>query len=94
MNSTSQQRPTKIAKYEIKRRIGRGSMGVVYEAFDPFVQRTVAIKVAHSQDGQDEAHKLREHKRLDALLAYCEAASCRRTASSVTFAALISGLAS
>jgi len=32
------------------------------------------------QDGGDEAHKLREHKRLDALLAYCEAAGCRRTA--------------
>jgi ATP-dependent DNA helicase RecQ len=32
------------------------------------------------QDGEDEAHKLREHKRLDALLAYCDAASCRRTA--------------
>ncbi len=62
MNSKSQQRPTKIAKYEIKGRIGRGSMGVVYEAFDPFVQRTVAIKVAHSQEGQDEAitQKVRE----------------------------------
>ena len=47
------QRPTKIAKYEIKRRIGRGAMGVVYEAYDPFVQRTVAIKVAHSLEGQD-----------------------------------------
>jgi ATP-dependent DNA helicase RecQ len=32
------------------------------------------------QDGEDEAHKLREHKRLDALLAYCDAAKCRRTA--------------
>jgi ATP-dependent DNA helicase RecQ len=32
------------------------------------------------QDGEDEAHKLREHKRLDALLAYCEAGTCRRTA--------------
>jgi ATP-dependent DNA helicase RecQ len=32
------------------------------------------------QDGEDEAHKLREHKRLDALLAYCEASACRRTA--------------
>ncbi|MEM9104368.1 MAG: DNA helicase RecQ, partial [Pseudomonadota bacterium] len=30
------------------------------------------------QDGEDEAHKLREHKRLDSLLAYCEAATCRR----------------
>lgn len=32
------------------------------------------------QDGEDEAHKMREHKRLDALLAYCESAMCRRTA--------------
>ena len=32
------------------------------------------------QDGEDEAHKLREHKRLDALMAYCEAAQCRRSA--------------
>ncbi len=62
MSSSTKQRPTKIAKYEIKRRIGRGSMGVVYEAFDPFVQRTVAIKVAHSQEGQDAAttQKIRE----------------------------------
>lgn len=55
-------RPTKIAKYEIKRRIGRGSMGAVYEAYDPFVQRTVAIKVAHSQEGMDPVveQKVRE----------------------------------
>ena len=32
------------------------------------------------QDGEDDAHKLREHKRLDALLAYCEASECRRKA--------------
>lgn len=32
------------------------------------------------QDGEDEVYKLRDHKRLDALLAYCEASSCRRTA--------------
>ncbi|CAD7838845.1 MAG: hypothetical protein [Olavius algarvensis Gamma 3 endosymbiont] len=60
--SDKSQRPTKIAKYEIKRRIGRGAMGVVYEAFDPFVQRTVAIKVAHSASDMDPAtrQKLRE----------------------------------
>ena len=52
-SNNTPQRPTKIAKYELKRRIGRGAMGVVYEAFDPFVQRTVAIKVAHSLEGQD-----------------------------------------
>ncbi len=60
--SVKSQRPTKIAKYEIKRRIGRGSMGVVYEAYDPFVQRTVAIKVAHSPEDLDPVakQKLRE----------------------------------
>lgn len=32
------------------------------------------------QDGEDEDHKRREHKRLDALLAYSEATQCRRVA--------------
>jgi serine/threonine protein kinase len=60
--SEKSQRPIKIAKYEIKRRIGRGSMGVVYEAYDPFVQRTVAIKVAHTSPDMDEptVQKVRE----------------------------------
>ncbi len=31
-----------------------------------------------SQDGEDEDHKRREHKRMDSLLAYCEATQCRR----------------
>jgi len=30
------------------------------------------------QDGEDRDHQRREHRRLDALLAYCEATSCRR----------------
>ena len=32
-------------------------MGIVYEAFDPFVQRTVAIKVAHVAGEMDDATK-------------------------------------
>jgi len=62
MKAKKNSRPSKIAKYEIKRRIGRGSMGVVYEAYDPFVQRTVAIKVAHYSDNVPQAtkQKLRE----------------------------------
>jgi ATP-dependent DNA helicase RecQ len=32
------------------------------------------------EDGEDADHKRREHKRLDALLAYCEATRCRRHA--------------
>jgi serine/threonine protein kinase len=60
--SDKSQRPNKIAKYEIKRRIGQGAMGVVYEAYDPFVQRTVAIKVAHTPADMDDAavQKMRE----------------------------------
>ncbi len=35
---------TTLGKYLIKREIGTGAMGVVYEGFDPFEMRTVAIK--------------------------------------------------
>ena len=31
-----------------------------------------------SDDGSDQDHQIREHRRLDALLGYCEAAKCRR----------------
>jgi serine/threonine-protein kinase len=35
---------SKLGKYEIRRELGKGAMGVVYEGFDPVIQRTVAIK--------------------------------------------------
>lgn len=39
--------PTKIGKYEVAAQIGRGNMGAVYAALDPFSDRQVALKVAH-----------------------------------------------
>src|SRR5579883_2318261 len=35
----------KIGKYEIKARLGEGGMGVVYQAWDPDIQRPAAIKL-------------------------------------------------
>ena len=40
--------PQKLGKYEIRREIGRGGMGVVYEGYDPLIERRVALKVVGS----------------------------------------------
>ena len=37
-------RPQKLGKYELRREVGRGGMGVVYEAYDPTICRRVALK--------------------------------------------------
>ena len=34
----------KLGKYQIRRELGKGAMGIVYEGFDPVIERTVAIK--------------------------------------------------
>lgn len=54
---------THIGKYEVRRVIGRGGMGVVYEGFDPDVQRRVAIKTLHphliDEDNVSEIERFR-----------------------------------
>ena len=39
--------PKNIGKYQIWSSLGEGAMGVVYEAFDPDIERRVAIKILH-----------------------------------------------
>ena len=37
------EQPKAIGKYSIVRTLGRGAMGMVYEGFDPVIERKVAI---------------------------------------------------
>ena len=39
--------PENIGKYQIRSSLGEGAMGVVYEGFDPDIERRVAIKILH-----------------------------------------------
>jgi serine/threonine protein kinase len=45
--------PSKLGKYEVSREVSRGSMGIVYMGYDPFIDRQVAIKVALSETLND-----------------------------------------
>jgi eukaryotic-like serine/threonine-protein kinase len=52
--------PEKIGKYEIVDVAGSGAMGEVYVAHDPFIDRTVAIKVCTHDDGSENARVARK----------------------------------
>ncbi len=42
-----------LGKYEVKRSLGRGAMGTVYEGWDPIIARRVAIKTVRLPDSAD-----------------------------------------
>ena len=42
-----------LGKYEVKRPLGRGAMGMVYEGWDPIIARRVAIKAVKLPDSAD-----------------------------------------
>ena len=52
----------KIGKYELVERLASGSMGTVYSAHDPFTNRLVAIKIAHSQHAEQSPNARRFRK--------------------------------
>lgn len=56
------QAPTlsRIGRYALKRELGAGGLGTVFEAWDPLLSRTVAVKTLHlgTQDGATPGHSL------------------------------------
>src|SRR5499426_1118221 len=57
--------PKKLGKYEIRRELGKGAMGVVYEGFDPTIERIVALKTIRADQlgGEDAAEIMARFRR-------------------------------
>ena len=42
--------PRRLGKYDIRRQLGKGSMGIVYEGYGALIERRVAIKVIRHEE--------------------------------------------
>ena len=54
MNSKTNTIPKRLGKYQVIEKLATGSMGVVYEGYDPVADRPVAIKVSLSEHIKDK----------------------------------------
>ncbi|MDY7037530.1 MAG: hypothetical protein SV375_15375, partial [Thermodesulfobacteriota bacterium] len=53
--------PEKIGRYQVVKELGRGGMGAVFLAYDPFIDRQAAIKTTFIPTPQG-ARNLERHK--------------------------------
>ena len=56
MNDAPKTLPEKLGKYQVRREVGRGGMGVVYEGYDPLIDRRVALKTFLTEILDRKAH--------------------------------------
>ena len=55
--SASPEPPGRIGRFEVRHELGRGAMGIVYEAFDPTLHRRVALKTIALSFGVSEGER-------------------------------------
>ena len=75
-----------IGRYQILERLGQGGMGVVYRAFDPQIERTVAIKVISTQLVEQPEHRERFFREVARRAGWPTATSSRFSTSAKTAA--------
>ena len=51
-----------IGRFHIEQEIGRGGMGIVYRAYDPVLDRPIALKLLAPHLGTDEKALARFHR--------------------------------
>src|ERR1041385_9404385 len=53
MSAVASPRPTRIGRFELRRVLGQGAQAIVWRAFDPRLEREVAVKLMRAAPGVD-----------------------------------------